>query len=92
MNCSSCGKELLEAKEIARRNERGPNIPIEAWIVGMASDTLDFKCVCLNCASAFCVECGQNEGRKQNSNDVYCPHCGKQVMPKDEVFKKVRGK
>lgn len=91
MNCCSCGKEIRDAKEIARNIPQKDTVSIYIWIFETAHGMTEMKCVCRSCASVFCVPCGEREGEKRKSNDIHCPRCGERLMSKDEAQNKLIG-
>ena len=69
--CQFCGKQVHEGKGIVVMNQGNA--------VEVAQQMLSRKCVCSNCSSVFCLECGNAEGYKKGTGNTHCPNCGKQV-------------
>ena len=38
------------------------------------------KFICPSCATLFCLECGNEKGKKLATGSTHCPQCGEKVL------------
>jgi len=71
LKCQFCGKQVLEKKGVIFTNLENA--------VEVAQQMMSRQCVCSNCSSVFCLECGNAEGYKKGTGSTHCPNCGTQI-------------